>query len=212
MHRTSLLMAALLLSCDPQPEPTPAPATPSMPTPPPVATDDLASLLPPEPQPPQAHRDAPPLDEATPTPQPPTEATPTPRPSTQATPGLGSSPALSPASGEGATTPASGELVVLRAALAPRLEDREPVGVTDSFAEGARVYCFTKIGNDGGQRRTVRHRWYREGERKASIDLAIRAKAWRTNSNIRVYGKGTWRVDVVDEQGTVLRSLPFTVE
>ena len=89
--------------------------------------------------------------------------------------------------------------------------DRLPQRPATDYREGEEVHLFTRFDNPGERRRTVRHRWYHEGKRKSSIELSVRGRTWRTWSSVPVYGKGAWRVDVVDEADTVLRSLEFTV-
>ncbi len=110
------------------------------------------------------------------------------------------------------TTAPLGPLRILRAAVAAEIADREPKGVAERFPEGQEVYCHTVLGNPKGFRRTIRHNWYAGNERKASVELHIKAERWRTWSHIPVYGRGPWRVEVVDEDGEVLTSLPFVVE
>lgn len=104
-----------------------------------------------------------------------------------------------------------GPMEVLSAVLAEKIVDRRPVGESATFREGSEVTCFNHLGNPGGIRRTVRHVWLHEGKRKSSIKLSVKGKKWRTWSSLPVYGPGSWRVDIVDEAGHVLKSLPFTV-
>ncbi len=94
--------------------------------------------------------------------------------------------------------------------LSERVTDRKPDGVGDTFRDGTEVFCFMKVSNPGPAR-TLRHQWFYEGNRKSSIKQNVRGPTWRTWSSRPVFGVGSWRVDVVDEEGTVLKSLPFTV-
>ncbi len=107
---------------------------------------------------------------------------------------------------------AADKLSVATAALATRIENRQPVGVADRFAEGTRVYLFNTIINPDGNKVLVHHRWYRGEERAASVKLSVKAARWRTWSVIPVYGKGPWRVDVVAPSGRVFHTERFTVE
>lgn len=88
--------------------------------------------------------------------------------------------------------------------------DRKPTGVSDSFADGVEVFCFMKVTNPGPPR-ALRHEWWHGDTRKSSIKLTVKGPTWRTWSSRPIYGTGAWRVDVVDEEGTVLTSVPFTV-
>jgi len=102
-------------------------------------------------------------------------------------------------------------LGVARVALATKIENRQPVGVSDTFAEGTRVYLYSMILNPDGKQMLIHHRWYRGEERAASVKLSIKGERWRTWSVIPVYGKGPWRVDIVEPSGRVIHSEKFTV-
>ena len=167
---------------------------PDVPTPPPaVATgQDLLAVMPQEPLP----------DGVEPTRMDPVET---------ATPEAVEAVAdASPIPADAAPVPA-GTLEIVEAAIAREVVDRLPRG-SGPYTEGTEVHCFTRIHNPGGTRRQIKHLWYHEGTRKSSIPLNVKAETWRTWSNVPVHGTGAWRVDVVDEAGTVLKSLPFTVE
>ncbi len=123
------------------------------------------------------------------------ESTPAPEPTTAA-----------PVVPAQARTPITLDQVV----LAARVTDRKPDGVSDTFRDGTEVFCFMKVSNPGPPR-TLHHEWFFEGRRKSGIALSVKGPTWRTWSSRPVFGVGAWRVDVVDEEGVVLKSLPFTV-
>ncbi|MGD8915238.1 MAG: DUF2914 domain-containing protein [Syntrophobacterales bacterium] len=105
------------------------------------------------------------------------------------------------------------ELVVSVAAICKDVIDREPVDSATSFAATvAKLYCFTKI--TGAQAPTqVTHVWLFDGTERARVDLAVGAASWRTFSSkiIQEHELGAWRVDVVDPEGNVLKTLEFEV-
>ncbi|HCP45900.1 MAG TPA: hypothetical protein DIU15_07655 [Deltaproteobacteria bacterium] len=101
---------------------------------------------------------------------------------------------------------------VATATVATAVVDRKPQGTSDRFTEGTKVHCFTAIVNDGGGHRKIRHRWIHDGQVKAQVKLNVKATRWRTWSAIPVFGSGAWRVDVIDEAGTVLKSVQFQVD
>jgi hypothetical protein len=75
-----------------------------------------------------------------------------------------------------------------------------------------KLYCFTKI--TGAQAPTqVTHVWLFDGTERARVDLAVGAASWRTFSSkiIQEHELGAWRVDVVDPDGNVLKTLEFEV-
>ena len=101
---------------------------------------------------------------------------------------------------------------VAEAVMCRDVQDRQPVGESDSFpADIGKVWCWSKIKD--GQGTTITHRYYYAGEEKAAISLAIGSPLWRTYSNKKILSDwtGAWRVDIVAEDGAVLKSLSFTV-
>jgi hypothetical protein len=92
--------------------------------------------------------------------------------------------------------------------------DRQPVNPDTTFADTVEfVYCFTKI--VGAEDTTeVTHVWYYENQEKARVTLPVKSPSWRTWSSKRIletwYGK--WRVDVLSEDGEVLKSKTFTIK
>jgi len=105
------------------------------------------------------------------------------------------------------------ELEVSVAAICKDVVDREPVDSGNSFtADVGKLYCFTKI--TGAQSPAhVTHVWYFDGTERARVELAVNAASWRTFSSkiIQAHELGAWRVDVVDTEGNVLKTLEFAV-
>ncbi len=105
------------------------------------------------------------------------------------------------------------QLEVTAAAIAKDVVDREPVDAGTSFPVAVgKLYCFTKI--TGAQSPTqITHVWYFDGTERARVDLAVNSISWRTKSSkiIQAHELGAWRVDVLDSEGTVLKSLEFEV-
>lgn len=116
------------------------------------------------------------------------------------------------------------EMGVVQEAEAPALEvadlaigtavvDRQPEGTGISFAaDVGTLYCWTRITGAEGETQ-VEHVWYYNDEEVARVPLRVAAAAWRTWSSktIPAEATGSWRVDVVGLEGTVLRSESFTV-
>ena len=104
-------------------------------------------------------------------------------------------------------------LDVAVAAICQDVVDREPVdaGISFSVSVGT-LYCFTKI--TGAQSPTqITHVWYFGATERARVDLDINSATWRTWSSkiIQTHEVGSWRVDVLDSAGTVLKELQFEV-
>jgi hypothetical protein len=107
----------------------------------------------------------------------------------------------------------SSSLEVAVAAICQEVVEREPVDAGISFpASVGRLYCFTKIA--GAQDETqVTHVWYYGSAERARIDLNVKSDSWRTFSSKSIQGHeiGSWRVNVLDAAGTVLKELQFEI-
>jgi hypothetical protein len=102
---------------------------------------------------------------------------------------------------------------VTEAVICTSVEQREPKGAGETFsADVGQLYCFTRI--EGAAGTTIKHAWYWQDAVQREIPLSIGGSPWRTWSqkNIQPMQTGAWRVDIVAEDGTVLKSVKFTVE
>lgn len=98
-------------------------------------------------------------------------------------------------------------------ALCTEVQDREPVGEANTFAEDiGTVCCFTKIIGVEGES-AVTHVWYHGDTEISRVELPVRSASWRTWSckTIAPEATGAWRVDVLDANGNVLKSATFTI-
>ncbi len=92
------------------------------------------------------------------------------------------------------------------------IQDREPVHAGESFSSDVgKVWCWSKIKDGKGE--TIKHVYYRGDKEMAVVELSIGSPLWRTYSSKKILPSwtGTWRVDVVAEDGTLLKSLAFTI-
>ncbi|WP_429884388.1 DUF2914 domain-containing protein [Geoalkalibacter halelectricus] len=91
--------------------------------------------------------------------------------------------------------------------------DRVPVDAVESYsAEVGRLYFFTRIvGAD--EETSVTHVWFFDDEEVARVTLPVRSSNWRTwsSKNILPEWVGTWRVEVVDAEGYVLKDVKFSL-
>ena len=105
------------------------------------------------------------------------------------------------------------QLEVAVAAICKNVVDHEPVDSGISFPVSlGKLYCFTKI--TGAQNPTkITHVWYFGGTERARVELDVNSDNWRTWSSkiIQAHEIGSWRVDVLDEAGTVLKELQFEI-
>ncbi|MDH3701329.1 MAG: DUF2914 domain-containing protein [Alphaproteobacteria bacterium] len=111
-------------------------------------------------------------------------------------------------------TPASAEMAVSELVLTTGVVDREPADAKETIAamngEG-KAYIFARIKNTG-ETANLSFIWHYAGDERARKTVNIgTSSGWRTWSNSAV-GPGTWRVDLVDDAGTVLAQKTFNVE
>jgi hypothetical protein len=103
---------------------------------------------------------------------------------------------------------------ISRFLIAGRIENREPVGVANTFsASTEKVYCFLEAGNIAEDTK-VRFVSYHGDDNVAEIELMLgKGPKWRTNASKKLGGRtGDWKVDLQDADGNVLDSAAFTVE
>jgi hypothetical protein len=89
------------------------------------------------------------------------------------------------------------------------VKDRELVGRGESFAEGTRVWFWTRVvGGAEGDR--IHHVWIRDGK-EVSIGLAIGGPHWRTFTSKTLHpgSVGAWAVEARDAAGAVLARQEF---
>jgi hypothetical protein len=106
------------------------------------------------------------------------------------------------------------EFTIARLVIGTGVEDREPVGVADTFpATTEKVYCFleaTEILKDT----EISFVWF-HGEKemlKTNLPLQTGPK-WRTFADKKIGGmKGDWKVEVRDVKGTLVKDTKFKVE
>jgi hypothetical protein len=105
------------------------------------------------------------------------------------------------------------EVAVEEAAVCTSILDREPAGTSSEFApDVGKIYVFTRVVGVSGAG-SVTHRWIFGDETVAEVKLDVEGSSWRTwsSKNIMPHQVGPWKVEVVGEEGTVLKTLEFTV-
>lgn len=126
---------------------------------------------------------------------------------------LAAAPALAAQDAPDPDASADTTIRVTRAVVATAVEDREPAGVADAFADTVgTVYFYTVLEGDFAETR-IEHVWLREGEEMARVQLRAEGPRWRTWSSkrIREDWTGEWEARVVTSDGRVLERTSFTV-
>jgi hypothetical protein len=104
-------------------------------------------------------------------------------------------------------------LEVADSAICAGVEDRACVDPKEEFSAGVeKLYCFTRINGAQGDVE-ITHVWYYGDIERAHISLAVRSASYRTYSSKRIqaHETGKWRVEVLGPDGTVLKTIPFSI-
>ncbi len=120
---------------------------------------------------------------------------------------------LAMAAAVGAQQQITSELAVAEAVITSAVVDRQPAdNLTTVAKDVGTVYCWTRITGAEGEIQ-VEHVWYKDDTEVARVALRVAGSNWRTwsSKNIDPMWTGSWRVDIVGPDGTVLQSLSFTV-
>ncbi len=104
-------------------------------------------------------------------------------------------------------------LEVVDPAVCTSVENRACVDPKEEFSVSVdRLYCFTRI--TGAREDTeVTHVWYYGNIERARIPLSVRSASYRTNSSKRIqaHEAGQWRVEVLGPDGSVLKTISFSI-
>lgn len=108
----------------------------------------------------------------------------------------------------------AGELVVAEASIATSVTGLVPDGVAESFSNDVgKLYCYTKV-TGGEEGDTITHKWYYGEDVMAEVTLNVKSSEYRTYSskNLMSQWKGDWRVEIASSDGTVLKTVNFTLD
>jgi len=106
--------------------------------------------------------------------------------------------------------PALFALEAKRVVVCTAVENREPVGASETFpAAAGELVCFSEVTGASGTAE-VTHVWSKDGAELFRQTLPVRADRWRTWSRKRV-SPGSWTVKVLGPAGEELGSASFTV-
>ncbi len=80
-----------------------------------------------------------------------------------------------------------------------------------SSASVKALYCFTRLVSSAGENTTIRHIWYRDSEKVGEYELQVKGERWRTFSKktIEKGQAGDWRVEAIDSEGHLLKTVKF---
>ena len=106
-------------------------------------------------------------------------------------------------------------LVVKDIKICKSIYKRTPVGSDLIFTNNVdSLYCFTRIQNPG-QKREVKHIWYFKDQMMTQVRYNVRKsniyRSW-TKKTILPNQIGDWRVDIQDNNGTIIGSKSFKIK
>ena len=95
------------------------------------------------------------------------------------------------------------------------IKKRTPVGSDVIFSNNVdSLYCYTRIQNKG-KKREVKHIWYYEDRMMTQVRYNVRKsntfRSW-TRKTIYPHQVGKWRVDIHDNNGTIIGSIDFEIK
>ena len=100
---------------------------------------------------------------------------------------------------------------VIRAVFATAIDNREPVAMVDSLDSSSirSVTFFTELSDLSGQ--TVIHQWTHNDKVMFEKTFEVKAARWRvwTSKTLIPNWAGTWTVNVLDNERTLLASRSF---
>ena len=104
-------------------------------------------------------------------------------------------------------------LIVSKAQICESVTGQIPVNPTIAVSSAkGKAFCFSEI--EGISSDTVIfHNWLRRDVHIVGIKLAVKPPRWSTFSSmsLREADKGPWRVEITDMDGTILKTLRFSV-
>ncbi|MGA2151951.1 MAG: DUF2914 domain-containing protein [Geobacteraceae bacterium] len=73
------------------------------------------------------------------------------------------------------------------------------------------LYCFTRLDSTTGAETSIRHVWYRNSDKAGEYRLPVKGEHWRTFSKkmISKGWAGDWRVEALDSEGHLLKTVKF---
>lgn len=117
-------------------------------------------------------------------------------------------PAADPPAASKPNPAASGAAAEVKTAKG--VSNREPVEPGAEFEAGTTVWAWSLV--TGAQGTTIKHVWKKDGAEQWHATLKVGSKKWTTYSRRTLKKAGSYAVEVVAEDGSVLGTAEFTVK
>lgn len=106
-------------------------------------------------------------------------------------------------------------LVVTELAVTTKVSKGKPIdAVHRIYHRSVRsLYGFTRTQSDLPQETTVTHTWLREGQKVKEVTMPVKGRRWRLYSTLAVDASspGSWRLEVRDAAGQILKTVDFQI-
>ena len=103
--------------------------------------------------------------------------------------------------------------VLVEAVMCESIEKFVPINEAVVFSDGiGQVFCFTDF-DPVLEKHIIYHRWYHKGILISAIRLTLNPPRWSSVSSMQLRGtdKGPWQVDITDEDGSIYKTLRFSI-
>ncbi|MCA1792524.1 MAG: DUF2914 domain-containing protein [Desulfobacteraceae bacterium] len=109
--------------------------------------------------------------------------------------------------------PGAASPVLVQAVMCEAIENFKPVNQAVVFSISlGRVYCFTAF-DPVLEQTDIYHRWFRQDRLISNAKLVLTPPKWSSFSSVQLRSadKGPWRVEIVDSQGMLMKTLRFSI-
>jgi DUF2914 family protein len=107
----------------------------------------------------------------------------------------------------------AGGLKVTEMAVTTKIVKGNPIDSVRriSSASVKALYCFTRLTAATDADTIIKHVWYRDDEVVGQYELPVKGERWRTYSKKTVEkgAAGDWRVEALDSEGNLLKTVKF---
>ncbi len=105
------------------------------------------------------------------------------------------------------------DISVSDAVICREVIDKAPVGTGEIFSNDIeQLACYTRIVGASHDTEVI-HNWYFEEKIISTVNLPVRSSNWRTFSSKTIVPryKGNWKVEVLNEEGQLLKKIYFLI-
>lgn len=109
----------------------------------------------------------------------------------------------------------AGDLKITEMAVTTKVVKGNPIDSVRRISSSSvkTLYCFTRFTGPKDTDTTVKHIWYLNNKVVLEDAMPVKGAHWRSYSSKSVQKgvSGEWRCDAQDDEGTVLKSVGFTM-